>query len=49
MKRTIIFLALAVAANAGMVRFAAKSTYKVAKFGVNTTKKAVKIAAKVAY
>jgi len=49
MKSAILFIALAVAANAGVVRFAAKSTYKVAKFGVNTTKKAVKVAVKVAY
>ena len=50
MKKTILLLAvLAVGAQAGVVRFAAKTTYKTAKLGVKAAKKTAKVAYKVAF
>lgn len=49
MKKALLFLALAATANAGVVRFAAKTTYHAAKFGVKATKKVAHVAYKVAF
>lgn len=53
MKRALLMLSvfglLSTAGNAGITKFAAKSTYKVAKFSVKAAAKTAKVAFKIAY